>query len=158
FIRTIAKPMRLVEYLEQARHLFRMSDLDGDGEISAAHLRLNERMAAAQMRANALSQFLPYDLGGDGVGTPEEIAEVEPMHARMRMPHGPALSEELIQKGIANIVAQHMRADTNGDGRIDLSEMLAAAQQRPGATANPFAPVMRLLLSLDEDGDGKTTL
>src|SRR5262249_41757011 len=62
----IAKPMRLVEYLEQARLLFRMSDLDGDGVISAADLRLNERMAAAQMRANAISQFLRYDLDGDG--------------------------------------------------------------------------------------------
>src|SRR5262249_31189477 len=106
FIRMIAKPMRLVEYLGQARLLFRMSDLDGDGVISAADLRLNERMAAAQMRANAISQFLRYDLDGDGVVTREEIVEFETMQARMRMLHGPALSEELIQKGIANIVAQ----------------------------------------------------
>src|SRR5262245_44974710 len=90
FIRMITKPMRLVEYLEQARLLFRMSDLDGDGVLSVADLQLADRMFATQMRANAISQFLRYDLDGDGVVTREEIVEVEAMQARMRLRSGPA--------------------------------------------------------------------
>lgn len=64
-------------------------------------------------------------------------------------------------------VTKQMRADKNGDGRIDGAEMLAFAKEAASAggliSSIPMVPVVStngmiaVALALDDDRDGKTT-
>jgi Ca2+-binding EF-hand superfamily protein len=58
---------------------------------------------------------------------------------------------------VRRMVEGRMRADTNGDGKIDWEETFAYAKKVPTPSPIDFDAPYRSLLSFDADGDGKTT-
>ncbi len=158
FSRLLTPGMRLPPFLDQMRNYFRTADANADGIVSAADLEWLSKQAAMSARANIVAELLRYDLDGDGVVTRDEIVEIEMRNARVRKGLGGAAaqSEEAAQKALDAVVARRMQADIDGDGRIELAEMLAFAR-RSATAAHPLEPTVRMILSMDKDGDGKTT-
>jgi Ca2+-binding EF-hand superfamily protein len=156
--RLITPGMRLTAFLDQVRPMFRVADANGDGVISAEDIALAAAQAATGMRAAAVAEFLRYDSNGDGVVTREEIAEHEMRNLRTKGSlGGTAPNEEAMKKAVEAAVARRMQADLDGDGRIEFAEMLAYAR-RAAAPPSPLEPAQRLILAMDKDGDGRTTL
>jgi len=160
----ISPGMTLQTYLDRQRMQFRRMDVDGDGVITAADEELDRDRAAAAGRAATVQYILQYDLDGDGVVTRDEVADAFEMRIAM-MPVDRSRSD-FKQQFDAEITKQ-MRADKNGDGRIDGAEMLAFAKE-PGSAGGwitniPMVPVLSrngmiaLALAFDDDRDGKTT-
>jgi hypothetical protein len=109
------------------------------------------------LRSSSVAEFLRNDSNGDGVVTREEVAEHEMRAARTRAFSAAAQNEEAMKQSVEAAVARRMQADVDGDGRIELAEMLAHAR-RAANPANPLEPTQRMILAMDRDGDGKTTL
>ncbi|TMI99893.1 MAG: hypothetical protein E6G97_20050 [Alphaproteobacteria bacterium] len=157
--RLINPGTRLPHFLEQARNLFRIADANVDGVVSADDIEWFAVQTAMGARANIVAELLRYDINGDGVVTRDEIVEIETRNGRARrsLAGAVAQSEEAMQKAVDAAVARRMQADIDGDGRIEFAEMLAHAR-RSATAVNPFEPTVRMVLGMDKDGDGKTTL
>ena len=147
----------LPQYLDTRRGEFRGFDVDGDGAITDADLKLQRQINEAGARATALHSLLQFDLDGDGVIT---RAEVETFFAgsllmALTSQNGGEVSaaeRQQLQAGID----QAMAPDTNGDGRIDFAEMLAYSEKR--AIRYDGNPLLWVALTLDENKDGRVTL
>ena len=63
----------LLQYLDTRRGEFRLFDVDGDGVITDADLKLQRQINEAGARATALHSLLQLDLDGDGVITRVEV-------------------------------------------------------------------------------------
>jgi Ca2+-binding EF-hand superfamily protein len=146
--------MRLTTYLDEARRIFRLADVNADGIVSAEDLATLSVESATSLRTAIVAELLLYDSDGDGVVTRAEVVAFE-MRAANR--GGTAPSEEAAKKSLEAAVARRMQADLDGDGRVDFAEMLAAARPRP-VPANPLERTPRMVLAMDRDGDGTTTL
>jgi Ca2+-binding EF-hand superfamily protein len=156
FAGNIAAGMQLDKFLTLARAQFRLADVDGDGEISLADLDRNKAMTAATARAAVIAEYLRYDLDGDGVITRDEIASVETYAAQRGFTTRD--TDIALRQRVEERVALRMRADLNGDGRIEWSELMAYVERTTPVGAAPLEPIIRSLLSFDEDGDGRTSL
>jgi Ca2+-binding EF-hand superfamily protein len=147
----------LAQHLEARRGEFRGFDVDGDGEITDADLKLQRQIREAGARATALNSLLQFDFDGDGVITRAEaetfIAGSLPM-ILFSQNAGQVSAAERQQLQAA--VDQAMTPDTNGDGRIDSAEMLAYGEKR--AIRYDGNPLQWVALTLDENKDGRVAL
>lgn len=153
----LAPGQRLQRFLEMAAPLFHMFDGDRDGAVTDADRKRSLQMFAAMERAPLIGQFLRADYDGDGVVTREELTKYIAQLTRTAPNQSPDSAAKR-EQGHANWIAAQLRADTNGDGRIDWNEMVAHAK---GATERPrlsFDPAFATMLGFDANRDGKTTL
>ncbi|MGB3810315.1 MAG: hypothetical protein WA943_09465 [Parvibaculum sp.] len=132
----------LNDFLGRADELLKRADPDGDG-LDQADIDAEKARTRAQMRASVMAQWIIKDLNADDKVTVEEI--IQSTRAG-RMPQ---------QAFVDRQVAEGMRMDTNGDGAIDIPEMLASVTVRYcGAQGvNPSEK----LLALDPNKDGRLT-
>jgi len=152
----VSPGLTLGRYLEMHRGQFGRLDIDGDGAVTAADEELDRARAAAVNRAAAIHGILQFDLDGDGVVTREEVADAFEVRIAM-MPVDRSRPD--FKKQFDGEIDKQMKADANGDNRIDGAEMMAFARQQPPspygmATSNGMIPVA---LTLDDDHDGRTT-
>jgi Ca2+-binding EF-hand superfamily protein len=147
----------LAQYLDARRAEFRGFDVDGNGAITDADLKLQRQIHESGARATALNSLLQFDFDGDGVVTRAEvetfIAGSLPM-ILISQNGGQVSAAERQQLRAA--VDQAMAPDTNGDGRIDSAEMLAYSEKR--AVRYDGYPLLWVALTLDENKDGRVTL
>jgi Ca2+-binding EF-hand superfamily protein len=153
-VQIVSAGMTLQVYLDRRRIEFRRMDMDGDGAITAADQELDRARASAGNRAMTVKNILQYDLDGDGVVTREEVADV--FDARIAMMPVDRSRSDFKQQFDA-LIARQMRADNNGDGRIDGPEMMAFARQTDSAGPAYTNGMIAATLALDDDRDGKTT-
>jgi Ca2+-binding EF-hand superfamily protein len=125
----------LEQYIAQLVSELRQADRDGNG-LDAGDVKLARNIAAAQARASVAGELLRQDLDGDLVVTREEIEQAA---RRSDSRYRPDLDRQLGQ------------FDRNGDGRITITEALAARRER--------RPSDRLdaLLALAPNGNGRIT-
>ena len=147
----------LVQYLDARRAEFRGFDVDGDGAITDADLKLQRQIHEAGARATALNSLLQFDFDGDGVITRAEVETFIAGSLPMTLisQNGGEASAAVRQQLQASI-DQAMAPDTNGDGRIDAAEMLAYGGKR--AIRYTGNPLLWVALALDENRDGRVTL
>jgi Ca2+-binding EF-hand superfamily protein len=159
FARSIGPGMTMSRYLEQRRAEFVMLDEDGDGVVAVADVEHHRAFHNALNRSMAISRILDADLDGDGIVTREEVRQSlgGPLQS---LPAAQHENNEIYQRQqIEAAIAQWMRADLNGDGRIEGAEMLAyAKQQIASGPVTAVYPMHTAAFAFDEDGDGRTTL
>jgi Ca2+-binding EF-hand superfamily protein len=147
----------LAQYLDTRRGEFRAFDVDGDGAITDADLKLQRQINEAGARAMALPTLLQLDLNGDGVITREEVEAFFTGNfivALFAQKSGEL--SEVERKQLQMGIDQAMAPDTNNDGRIDAAEMLAYGEKR--AIRYSGNPLQWVVLTLDENKDGRVTL
>jgi Ca2+-binding EF-hand superfamily protein len=147
----------LAQYLDTRRGEFRGFDVDGDGAITDADLKLQRQINEAGARATALNSLLQFDLDGDGVITRAEveISVAGSLTMILISLNGGEVSAAVRQQLQAG-VDQAMAPDTDGDGRIDSAEMLAYSEKH--AIRHNGNPLLWVALTLDENKDGRVTL
>jgi Ca2+-binding EF-hand superfamily protein len=147
---SITAGLTFERYLELRRMEFTRFDADGNGFLSLADIEVDHARTAAASRAGIVSTFLQADLDGDGAVTADEISQsMEGMITML-----PIVDS---RKEVGAAIAKHMAADTNGDGRVDGAEMVAAAKQQVSARPLPRNDRFSAMLTLDEDRDGRTS-
>ena len=153
---TFAPGLRFYAFEQKVKLPFDIHDTDRDGAISDADRQRNSQRFEAVQRAQQIGLMLQADLNSDGVITAEELA----IHARYQSHFIRGEGAEFDARRaetIRRIVEGRMRADTNGDGKIDWDETFAYARKFPIPSQIDFDAPYRFLLTLDADGDGKTT-
>ena len=127
------------------------------GKLTREDVDSANATARARLRAAHVAEFLQSDLNGDGVVTVEEVERADGGRRR-KGPVGQGKSKRRADQ-MSRGLEQLLDADRNGDGRLDLAEMLASAERQPAGTVpgrqNEFAS---LLIELDADGDGAVTI
>jgi Ca2+-binding EF-hand superfamily protein len=153
--RSITPSLTLERYLELRRAEFTRLDADGDGFLTLADVEFDRIRSAAGSRASILSTLLQADLDGDGAVTADEISQS--IEGMIRMVPIVDQSRPEHRKELEAVIAKRMAADTNGDGRVDGAEMVAAAKQQVSAQQSPRNDRFSAMLTLDEDRDGRTS-
>lgn len=127
---------------EELRHVFRGSRLNveaaalqlfsqasaGRDLITSEMVDSFSRLAMARFRAAAAADAARYDADGDGFATAAEVTRGASDAYDSQPRQG--LSDERRQQAIAQMSAQVMRMDADGDGRVSLRESYAYAQRQ----------------------------
>jgi Ca2+-binding EF-hand superfamily protein len=127
-----------------------------DGKrLTRQEVEAGNRIRDAGRRASEINRFLRYDLDGDSSVTAEEIIQ-----AIAGSPAGlPRPRDNDFKRGQAErTVHDLMRADDNGDGRVDFAEMTTQARLVAGRQGDGARTLNELILDLDDNGDGATTV
>ncbi|KAJ55327.1 hypothetical protein ACMU_11570 [Actibacterium mucosum KCTC 23349] len=114
---------------ERAAKMFETLDTDGSGTITQA-----------EFEAKAAERFAEVDANGDGLLSPEEMAEASPRKGKFREGGREGVSDDRRAEFAARMVE---RKDTNGDGLLSVEEI--------AAREDVFA-------RLDTNGDGALSL
>jgi Ca2+-binding EF-hand superfamily protein len=149
---------RLYRVGDTSATTFALLDLDRDGTVSTKDRDRSRRTYDAAMRAGAVSGYLNADLDGDGVVTREEMQRYQMMMAGRLPGTGGPESAGARQERAAQAVDAMMRADRNGDGRIDWKEMVAAGRLVRMPDRAGFDGIYQAVLAFDADGDGRVTM
>ena len=107
--RRIWEGLYLEQFVVQAMTPFREADVDANGLDAIDVARRQSRIEAAE-RAQNIARVLRYDLDGDLVVTPDEVAAFS----------SPKAETEALRKDLE-------RFDVDGDGRITLNEVREAS-------------------------------
>lgn len=141
------------------RVFFFATDINGNGVTPADH-DLARRSALATLKAGRIANWARYDLDGDGLVTRVELTVAARNEARTAVSRatGQAPTREEVAEVLEQIVTEHMRPDTDGDGIVSFGEILREAnriaeQVGPSQDADELVP-----MALDADGDGAVTL
>lgn len=115
-----------------------------DGVVTREMYDAKEQVQKAQARGRLLGTYLGFDLNGDQKISKEEFR----LQAKL-----------LAQYQLSSLLILRDTGDTDGDGAVDLPEMIRAAD-RASAGGLPGLLVRRndLLMKMDVNGDGKVTL
>jgi Ca2+-binding EF-hand superfamily protein len=161
---------------EKMRAAFYLTDIDRTG-ITQATIEKHKAYRRARQRATFVAGQLARDLDGDGTITRAELITIFRRQAeadvrRMRPP--PATQAErdrLVADKLEALIAPIMKNDTDGDGRLSMAEMMAAADRQideresPARKRGPPMPEWMWAQTngfvppqLDPDGDGVLTL
>lgn len=129
----------------------RLRSLSSDGTSISEQDLLDERaLEQAQRRASEVSQILTNDIDGDGVVTRGEAERVAMRRGWRRDDD----RDDGGQRAVDNV----MKADGNGDGRIEITEMIAYANAKGGDRAYSREEPISGLLSAEPSGDKRLTL
>ncbi len=90
-------------------------DLDGDGALDRAEMKVSQRAASAAMRGRMERQFIAADGDGDGRISPVEMAEV-----------GRTAALRALGEAEADALRALMSLDRNGDAALTRDEVAAA--------------------------------
>ena len=153
---TLAPGLHYYAFQQKMRLPFDMHDTDRDGAITDTDRQRNRQRFEAMQRAHQIGLMLQADLNSDGVITADELAIFARYQSRFMRGEGPE-SDVRRAEQVRRMVEGRMRADTNGDGKIDWEETFAYAKKFPTPSPIDFDAPYRGLLSFDADGDGKTT-
>jgi Ca2+-binding EF-hand superfamily protein len=159
FANDVVAGMRLPALITRARHHFRTADLNMDGVVNQIDAQMQVEAWPRAIWGPALSELQRHDLDFDGVITRDEVVRSESFRIRRNaymFPRGEQ-NEQYLRDQIDTAVERIMRADRNGDGRIDWDEMRAFAQQRQIPANSVGDSLMGMILSLDTDGNGSVT-
>lgn len=150
--------MQLMTFLDQAkRAFFPVADADLDGKLSASDLELERAQNANGNRVGFFAQLLRHDTNYDGIVTRDEVVRFETLYIRRHaLGDRAAMAEETIRQRIDEAVTRHMRADLNGDGRIEWKEMLESGRPQTTRANGPMEELYRIMFTLDENADGAT--
>jgi Ca2+-binding EF-hand superfamily protein len=154
----LAPGQRVHRFIESIKTIFHQLDVDRDGVITEADRQSSRQSIAALQRPQIVAQLLRVDYDGDGVVTRGELERYVDTMRRMNAHSGPPEVAARRAQGLANWLEVQMRADRNGDGRIDWAEMIAYARQT--TEINPlstFDPAYQTMLAF-ANRDGKTTM
>ena len=154
--RTLAPGRRSYAFQQQMKLPFEIHDTDHDGAITDADRQRYRQRFETMQRAQYISLLLQADLNSDGVITRDELSIFARYSSRQMRGEGPE-SDARRAEQVRRIVKSRMRADTNGDSKIDWQELFAYAKKYPMVSPTDFDAPYRALLSFDADGDGKTT-
>jgi Ca2+-binding EF-hand superfamily protein len=156
----------LLQVKERVRDYFYNSDFDGTG-VSAHSYDVVIQQHRARERAMHIRRLLALDLDGDGVITREEIETVSRIDVASRI--GPSATDQRQDaKQRSNIeaeIARWLKYDRDGDGRITMDEIIAAAEdavkiaeaERKKSREQHLTQNL-VPLELDTDGDGVVSL
>ncbi len=147
---------RLYRVGESANTTFFLLDLDHDGTISTKDRDRSRRAYDAMMRAGTVTAYLNADFDGDGAATRGELERYQRV-MMSGLAAGPDADAKRREQ-VARSVDAMMRADQNGDGRVDWAEMIAAGQRVQIGDRVGFDPIYRAVLAFDSNGDGQTTM
>jgi Ca2+-binding EF-hand superfamily protein len=160
----------LQQVKERVRDYFYNLDFDGTG-VSARSYDIFLQQHRAKERATQINRLLALDLDGDGVITREEMETVARIYAAStaaRLPADPRPDQERRRAGMATQIAHWLKYDRNGDGRITIDEVLAAAEDeldarekadgRPREARRAHLVAELVPLALDANGDGIVSL
>jgi Ca2+-binding EF-hand superfamily protein len=154
--KTLAPGLRSYAFQQQMKLPFDMHDTDRDGAITDADRQRNRQRYEAIQRAQQVSLMFQADLNRDGVITADELAIFARYQSHFLRGEGPESDVRRAEQA-RRMVEGYMRADTNGDGKIDWEETFAYAKKFPMPSLIDYDAPYRGLLSFDADGDGKTT-
>jgi Ca2+-binding EF-hand superfamily protein len=154
--KTLAPGLRSYAFQQQMKLPFDMHDTDRDGAITDADRQRSRQRYEAMQRAQQVSLMFQADLNSDGVITADELAIFARYQSRFLRGEGPESDVRRAEQA-RRMVEGYMRADTNGDGKIDWDETFAYAKKFPMPSQIDYDAPYRGLLSFDTDGDGKTT-
>jgi Ca2+-binding EF-hand superfamily protein len=134
-------------------------DVAGEtGSISAAEMRGQQTRDAALRRANAIGAILRYDLNGDLLVSSSEIinAQTNPAQRAARAKKTKTETLGARQTRLARAEADRLiqRYDSNRDGAISMTEMVASIDQDEAPRRNGL---ILTLLATQLGGDGKLT-
>lgn len=156
----------LERYLESMRTEFFMVDADSDGQITQRDVDLHALMEGIQLRTQAITMVMRYDLDGDGFVTEDEIRRS--MNYELRAQIGMAAFNKLnkpqlpgadfLAKQIDNMVKTIMALDSDSDGKLSMSEGARFGANVPGRGANGQAARARQLLGMEGAANGALTL
>jgi len=165
----------LQQVKENMRGYFYNSDFDGTG-VSARSYDTFLQQQRARERAMRIGRLLALDLDGDGVITRVEIETISRLGVASRMAQlSPDQRQDATNRQLLNIATEidrWLKYDRNGDGRITLDEVMAAAEDELNAAEAARAKSDRrsqeqrraqlvaelVPLALDTDGDGVVSL
>lgn len=153
---SLAPGLRYYAFQEQIKVPFNVHDLDRDGAITEVDRQRNRSKHEAMHRAHQIALMLQADLNSDGIITTDELTIFARHQSHFIPGEGPESDARRLEQA-RRVVESRMRADTNGDGRIDWDETFAYARKFPAAPGTDFDAPYRILVSYDADGDGKTT-
>ncbi|WP_213290295.1 EF-hand domain-containing protein [Bradyrhizobium sp. sGM-13] len=120
----------LDRYLESLRNDFFVVDADADGQINQRDIDLHTVMEDIQVRTNAVRTVMRYDLDGDGFVTEDEVRRGMTYDLR-------------VQLGLAAFNKTN-KAQLPGAG--------------PDAAAKQIDHMVRTIVALDADNDGKVSM
>jgi Ca2+-binding EF-hand superfamily protein len=120
----------LDRYLESLRNDFFVIDADTDGQIIQRDIDLHTVMEGIQVRTNAVNTVMRYDLDGDGFVTEDEIRRG--MNYDLR-----------VQIGLAAF------------NKVNKPQLPGAG---PDAAAKQIDHMVRTIVALDADNDGKVSM
>jgi hypothetical protein len=109
----------LAQYLDTRRGEFRAFDVDGDGAITDADLKLQRQIFEAGARAVALHALLQCDFDGDGVVTRAEVEQFFVGNPVVAIFTSSREITDADRQQLRVTIGKLMEPDTNGDGRID---------------------------------------
>lgn len=137
-----ANPQRFVEDAAEVIHGF--GPPGAEPGVDAAGIETAIALVRAEARAGALRKLLAADLDADGGVTTQEMAEL-------------AAAAKASDRG--KLVALQAAADLDGDGTATPPELMAAAEQEARRSfPERRAALLRDLMLLDADRDGRVTL
>jgi len=148
----------LEKYLEILRADFFNVDADSDGQITQRDIDLHTLMEGIQIRTQAITMVMRYDLDGDGFVTEDEIRRGMSYEQRSQL--GLAASNKqqpptVVAKQIDNMVRTIVALDADRDGRVSIAE--AAKYGTTGRQSGQAARARQFLL-LDTSSRGALSL
>ena len=152
----LAPGLRYDAFQQMMKLPFDILDTDRDGAITDADRQRNRQRFEAMLRAHQVSLVLQADLNSDGAVTADELAIFARHLSHFMQGEGPESDIRRAEQA-RRIVEERMRADRNGDGKIDWEETFAYARKFPVPSPVDFDAPYRHLSTFDADGDGKIT-
>jgi Ca2+-binding EF-hand superfamily protein len=131
----------------------RQHDVAEDG-LDSRDIETVELTHASDERARRIRDLLIYDLDGDGRVTREEVVRVS--RAKFT-PRGNQAQSPALEKRIGLKVDAIMQADSNGDNTITTDEMRAYDPEKGKRRRTRDVDVLKALLALDPNKDGRLT-
>lgn len=115
--------------VDRVMRQYERQDVDGGG-ITASDATLSEELNAASRRASRMQRYIRLDLNGDGILTREEGERALKKDANkpLRSAAGNIQpTPDQVTETLRRLMEQRMPKDANGDGKVTLVEMYAAA-------------------------------
>ncbi|OYW63462.1 MAG: hypothetical protein B7Z40_14840 [Bosea sp. 12-68-7] len=147
--------MTLPAFVAANTHIFRAADINMDGRVTLADMRLQEEKWPHATWRPRIEEIFRHDTNFDGVVTREEAyAHQQFNYQRNAYLFGAAFDLAMVDKRAADV----MVADTNGDGKVEWLEAVEFVKFAPvpPITTNGYHSFMIALLEIADGPHGLT--